>query len=252
MFFKKILKMFNRGSVCVTGLRGTGKDMLMSNVIARRKASYISNMDYKVPYPYIPLDFEKIDPKNNYQNFIAQEYNYYDYPYPKGIDIYVSDCGVYFPSQFCGELNKMYKNFPVFQALCRQLGRCNFHINSQNLNRVWDKIREQSDLYIRCLSCRVLFHKIVFQRIIIYDKYDSCVNRVQPFKPIRAPLLARKEARALYMSKNEELKRSFFERNGLVKKGFLIYVNKSSYDTYYFDKLLRGELNVVKSEEATP
>lgn len=241
MRFKKILKLFKNGSVCITGLRGSGKDMLMSNVIARRKQSYISNMDYHVEYPYLALDFSKIDPLNNYNNFISGSYNKYEYPYPLGIDIYVSDCGVYFPSQFCGELNKKYINFPVFQALCRHLGRCNFHINAQNLNRVWDKIREQSDTYIRCLSCHLLFHRLVFQRVIIYDKYESCVNRVQPYRHIKTPILARKEAKALYRTKDDELYRSFLERNGKVKRGLLIYRNRSSYDTYYFDKLLRGD-----------
>ena len=45
--FTSVKKMFSQGNVCVTGLRGTGKDMLMSNVISSRKLPYISNMDYK-------------------------------------------------------------------------------------------------------------------------------------------------------------------------------------------------------------
>ena len=46
MLFQKIRKLFKKGSVCVTGLRGTGKDLLMSNVVVRNKKPYISNIDY--------------------------------------------------------------------------------------------------------------------------------------------------------------------------------------------------------------
>ena len=42
MLFSKVVKMFKKGSVCVSGLRGTGKDVIMGNVIARRKKPYIS------------------------------------------------------------------------------------------------------------------------------------------------------------------------------------------------------------------
>ena len=37
MRFKKIIKLFEDQNVCVCGLRGTGKDLLMSNVVIRRK-----------------------------------------------------------------------------------------------------------------------------------------------------------------------------------------------------------------------
>ena len=46
MGIRKIIKLFENGNVNVTGLRGTGKDVLFSNVIARRKSKYISNVDY--------------------------------------------------------------------------------------------------------------------------------------------------------------------------------------------------------------
>ena len=45
MRFKRIIRYFKRGNVCVTGLRGTGKDLLMGNVIARRKKNYVSNLN---------------------------------------------------------------------------------------------------------------------------------------------------------------------------------------------------------------
>ena len=36
------------------------------------------------------------------------------HPYPDGTDIYLSDAGIYFPSQFCSELNREYPFMAVF------------------------------------------------------------------------------------------------------------------------------------------
>lgn len=241
MCLNGIIKLFNQGNVCVTGLRGTGKDMLFANVIARRKRVYISNMDYKAKKSiYIPLRFDSLNVQNNYKNLISGNIVPYDYPYPENSDIYVSDCGIYFPSQDTGKLDSLYSEFPVFQALSRHLGDCNFHINAQNLNRVWNKIREQSDIYIRCISCKVI-GKFVFQRVIVYDKYDSCVNRVEPYKHIKPPLLSNSEVRAQYLSRDEVLYREFRQNYGIVKQKILIYKNLSDYDTRLFKKILGGK-----------
>lgn len=40
MSLRKIIKLFDKGNVMVCGLRGDGKDMLMSNVVQRRKKPY--------------------------------------------------------------------------------------------------------------------------------------------------------------------------------------------------------------------
>lgn len=249
---KKAVKLFENGNVCVTGLRGTGKDMLTANVIARRKSAYISNMDYiayskkvfrpKIVYPCIKLDFDKLDVKNSYKALINDDIVPYEYPYPDKVDIYVSDCGVYFPSQYCSQLNKEFEKMPLFQALSRHLGDCNFHVNAQNLNRVWDKIREQSDTYIRCKSCKVLFGKIVIQRVVVYDKFDSCVNRVEPFKPCKVPIFGRNKD--IIRSQNQQRKLDFVERNGFVHAYTFIYKNRSKYDTRLFKKILGGSKNV--------
>lgn len=251
MNVNNIIRLFENGNVCVTGLRGCGKDMLMANVIARRGGVYVSNIDYKCrrkgfkKSTWLKLNLPKFDLKNTYDNFVSGEIVPYDYPYPEHSDIYVSDCGVYFPAQYCNELNKKYQSFPYFQALSRHLGDCNFHFNAQNLNRVWDKIREQSDTYLRCNWCRVLPFGWVFQKVTVYDTYDACLRRVKPFKPLRPPLLSRKEARALYITQNVALKRHFDEVNGSVKSYLLIYRNKSKYDTRFFKSLLKG----VQGEE---
>ena len=242
MKFKKIIRMFEEGNVCVCGLRGSGKDVLTGNVIARRNKPYISNLDYTDGKNYQVLDFNKIDVgKNTWRNLIKGKPRYYKFPYEPGSDIYISDVGIYMPSQYCSELNREFPHLPTYMALSRQVSHNNFHINVQSLNRAWDKIREQSELYIRC---RFLFKwlaklGIIFQKITIYDKYESCVARVEPCR-IRVPIFAKAEVKQqaqLYLDK-------FFNTYGSVKNHYLLYINKSKHDTYYFEKLFEnGEKN---------
>ena len=80
MNFKHIVRLFEDGNVCVTGLRGSGKDLLTANVVVRRNKPYVSNMDYGGFYS--PLDFNKINlGENTYRNFINGNLNHYEYPY---------------------------------------------------------------------------------------------------------------------------------------------------------------------------
>lgn len=232
MRFKKILHMFEDGNVCVTGLRGRGKDMLMSNVVVRRKLPYVSNVDYKGKKArfinFNPLDY---DTKNDYKSFIGGSLTPYRFPHPDGTDIYISDAGVYFPSQYCSELNRLYGGFISFMALSRHLGACNVHINVQNLNRCWDKIREQSDIYISCNKC-VVFLGFVLQLVTIYENYDSCVKRVPPFR-MKRPLFNKNREQQF-----EIAKQNYDTSFGKVERRILFYRNKSKYDTRVFKSML--------------
>lgn len=235
MLFRKIIKMFEDGNVCVTGLRGRGKDMLMANVVCRRNKPYISNVVYDENrhIDFVPSRYDISG--NTYKNFINGNVKKYVYPHEDNIDIYISDAGVYFPSQYCNELNRDYPHFPTFACLTRQLGECNCHLNIQNLNRVWLQLREQSDIYITCKWCKVFFGKIVLQKVIIYDLYDSCIRRVKPYS-VRLPLFASRE-----MKLHAELDKERYEQtNGMVKGAWLLYINKSQYDTRVFKKMLEN------------
>jgi hypothetical protein len=258
MHINRIIAMFRKRNVCVCGLRGDGKDMLMGNVIARRKEPYISQFSYtKNDKGWQEFDFDKIDcGKNGYLNFIRHKIKYYKFPYVKGSDVYISDAGVYLPSQYCNELNKHFPYLASYSALSRHLGRSNIHINVQNLNRLYDKLREQSDIYIRCRFCWIPFGKLilnlkekrswklldkipllVIQKITLYDKYQSALDRVEPCR-ISVPFLAKREVKQnaqIYLDK-------FRNTYGSVRNHILVYWNKSTYDTHYFEKLLlQGE-----------
>lgn len=242
MSINKIIKLFEKGSVCVTGQRGAGKDMLFANIIARRNEPYVSNSDYGGDFT--SLDLSKLDcGKNTYDNFINGNILPYIYPYPQGADIYITDCGIYLPSQYCNELNKKYPYLPTFFALSRHLGNCNVHINTQNLNRVWDKLREQSDTYIRCRWCKVICG-MVFQSITVYSRADTCQARVEPCR-VRMPSIfaepERREQVLMYLD-------NFYNSHGEVKNYLLIYPNKSTYDTRLFKAILERREN---EEETT-
>lgn len=239
MRFKKVIKMFEDGNVCVTGLRGRGKDMLMSNVVVRRKKSYVSNVDYGGDFhPWRYKDFDVGG--NSYKNFISGEVLYYEFPFEDGTDLYLSDVGVYFPSQYCNELNRDYKQFPVYMALSRHLAAGNVHFNVQNLNRAWDKIREQSDQYILCRSCFV-WHGWVLQKIRIYEMYDSCLSRVPPFR-LPKPSILTAQARREWEMEKERYEQKF----GVVEQRWLLYRNKSNYDTRIFKTLMKEGIKCEK------
>lgn len=230
---KKIIKLFRAGNVCVFGLRGRGKDMLMSNVVVRRNLPYVCNTNYGGHH--IDLVMKEFDcGGNTYDNFLTGNLKPYYYPYSDGTDIYIADAGVYFPSQYCNELNKKYGYFSTFVALSRHLGEANVHFNVQNLNRVWDKIREQSDIYICCNWTKVLFKKFVLQRVTIYEYYDSAVKRIPPY---RAPSVRVNQDRKMNLA---FAKQNYRVTHGEIKSRLLLYKNKSSYDTRIFKSMLES------------
>jgi hypothetical protein len=232
----KIIKLFEHGNVCVTGLRGTGKDMLTANVAVRRNIPYLSNVRYDsnaLPLKHSDLSLGGNSFKNLFEDAIIP----YETPYPDGTDVYISDVGVYYPSQECGYLDKNCKGLPLYMALSRHLLQGNVHLNVQNLERAWTKIREQSDTYIRCEWCKVLGN-LVIQKVTIYERPDSCQLRVPP-NPYRAPLLCNKEARAMWDIKALDYK----VLHGSIKPLLLVYINRSTYDTRVFKKILSGGSN---------
>lgn len=232
-FMPFIVKKFQSGNVCVCGLRGKGKDLLFGNVIARRKKPYISNLDYGGER--YAFNYKDIDIGGNTFDSMLNCPKYYEFPYDNSPDIYISDVGVYFPAQYCNELNKKYQSIPYYLALSRQVSRNNVHINVQALNRCWDKIREQSDIYIRCVKCIYIpYIDLVLQKVVIYDKIDSAIARVNPCR-IKVPLMGDKDRilnAQIYCD-------NFYNQHGEVRDYWLIYFNKSKHDTYYFEKLLK-------------
>lgn len=236
MRISKIIKLFENHSVSVCGMKGAGKDLLTGNVIVRRKKPYVSNIDYTHDDNYIVLNYKDINLNGNTRrNLVEGNVRYYECPYPEGADIYISDCGIYFPSQFCNELNREYPYMPMYEALSRHLNDGRVHTNAQNLNRVWDKIREMSDIYIYCnwVFKPLIKFGIVIQKVTLYDRYDSAVARVRPCR-VHAPLLCFDKTA---MTQVDIYRDNFYNQHGMVKSHILIYINKAKYDTRHFKEL---------------
>lgn len=232
--FKKVVKMFKNESCSVFGARGSGKDMLMSNVVAYRNEKYVSNVPYtKDKSLYIPYNaaYMRLG-GNTFEHFLSGNLIPYKYPLPDKCDFYISDVGVHFPAQYNDKLDKYYPEIPLFMALARHLGDCNVHYNVQALSRPWLKLREQSERYIYCKSCHVWFKRWVSQKIYIYDRFEAAANKVKPFM-IQMPLFGKK------VKNDIKLARAKYEsQNGEIIPMKLFYRMRSEYDTRRFKKIL--------------
>lgn len=70
--------------------------------------------------------------------------------------------------------------------------------------------------------------------MIIYEKYESAVNRVPPFR-LKRPLINPDRVQTW-----EIQKQSYEIAHGLVKPRILIYLNKSKYNTRIFKEMLEN------------
>ena len=255
---RKLVKEHLKHNIMITGEKGSGKDVLTGNIVARIPHRYVSNVDYTLDDRFIPLDLSKFNVGGNiYENFISGCILPYKYPYEDGVNVYISDCGNYFPAQYDSQLDKKYGYFATWSSLQRQLGDSCLHVNTQAYGRVWKKIREQAtEYYIRCDKCLVLFGNhgefakfvnrvfkrdlykfggIVFATYYFYDKASSCENRVKPCR-VRKPFMANKEQRLHYSMHMD----NFYNQYGTVEKKIYICVNKSKHDTRAFKCLLEN------------
>ena len=235
---KKIIKLFKTGNCIVTGHKGRGKDILFSFVTnyRYRKARewYISNVDYTGNKNYDKFDFANMGlGGNTYDDFLNDTLKAYEYKGIEKADFYIADAGVYLPSTYHDKLVKKYGSVPLFMAIVRHLCNSNVHCNIQNLGRLWDKVREQADYYIDCKWCKVLFGKFVIQQVVVYDTYESALQRLMPMKVPRNLLFKNKEAKAMNAMRMAD--------KGLIKKMFIVSKlppKSKRYDTRYFKKIL--------------
>ena len=223
---RHIIKLFNKGNVCVCGMMGSGKDVLFGNVIARIGRPYISNLDYggdRIVFKPWMLNFN-----NDWRNLMEGNIQYYEHIFPDRINYYLSDWGIYAPAHEHGPISRDYPFIATSMAMMRQVAGGWFHANCQVPNRMYDKCREQFDTYLLCKWCKIFFKKIVVQYVVEYERYQSCVDRVPVF-PLRRPLINPNRLQ-LY----EIQKANYLIAHGKVKPHFLIYWNRSKHNTRGF------------------
>lgn len=226
----RIKRAFIEGNVIVSGRKRYGKDLLFQAVIKWRKETYLANIDYGGDYHHIDLKELELTP-NTYDNFINGEVvPIQKNPVFEKHDIYISDGGIYLPSQADSKLHKTYPSMPITYALTGHMWANGIHINAQRIERVWKALREQADYFIRirkrCLKLPFVF--VVFTTE--YDKYDSAKRELSPLN-------------ARFFNKFSKAETDKYKcENGFIKNGFVV-IPKSylKYDTRAFHKVIFGE-----------
>lgn len=235
------VSLFSKGNVQLSGMRGRGKDVAFCVVVNARKKNYISNVQYSDPKrKYKRFDFDcKVWELsgNTYTDLVDGTVKKYVYPYPDGIDYYISDAGIYFPAQFATQLCRRYPSAPIFSALSRHLGECNVHTNTQAINRLWDKFREQSDIYIYMTGCRVIPHtKICLLTCYEYERYDTAEAHIIP-------------PRFGIGGKAKEAKYNFEIVHGRIKHRWFFARIPYLFDSRRFKRILENNCKDYENEE---
>lgn len=219
-----LVSLFRHGNVIVFGRKGKGKDLIFNYVIhKRKKEKYISNISYGLDGKLEPITSLELG-NNTYESFINDEINKQTRDESKeGVDYYISDAGVFLPSQYTTLLDKKYKSLPIYYALSRHLYNSNVHANTQALSRLWNKLREQADSYVQACDTRN-FGIFLVTKYRIYDKYTTAE---QEQKPIKYNILSNK----LKRNKIEELE----SLNGTIIEGYIIQLKRHiTYNTRHF------------------
>ena len=224
-----LVKYFTLGNVIVFGKKRKGKDLLFNKVINARKRIYYANMPYN-RNGYNHLEIRDLNINTTYKDFIEGNIQKCDSPFKyDNTDYYISDAGIYLPSQYDNILSKEYKTLPIIYALSSQVWKCNIHINTQALNRPWLKLREQADTYIKVKKTIRIFNLFI-TFYTIYDKYASAEKELQPLK-------------GRFLNSFSQAEKDKFEcENGFIKNAFIIQRKTHIYyDTHYFRSLLLND-----------
>lgn len=227
-----IAEKFEKGNVIVFGKKGHGKDIIFNAVINFRNKHCYSNIQFNRDLVSIRSikDFS-VEP-NTYINMLEQNITIIPKKITEKTDMYISDGGIYLPSQYSQQLIKLYPSLPIFYATSRHLGNMNIHINTQYLGRVWDKLREQADGYFKAVETKKsLFGKSLITEIIYYETYKSAMAELLPYE------------RSLFESGEEKSSLKEFEaKNGEIKRLYIKQPIKNvKYDSRYFHKVFYGK-----------
>lgn len=227
---RRIIQAFRSNNVLVFGKKGKGKDLIFQEVIATRKAPYLSNIDYGGKRLKEVWPNELSVTPNTYENFIANEVATLEKKDAwEDIDAYISDMGVILPSQMDSLLHKKFPSFPIYYALSRHLYNSNIHGNTQNLERAWKAIREQADYFVQARGVINLGFCLIV-RTTEYDKYKSAVAELSPVKGGGLFNSFRKAETAIYNA-----------TNGFIKDGYLIVWKRHiKYDTRAYHEKIFG------------
>lgn len=229
---KYVIRLYRGGNVGTNGKKRKGKDLLHQLVIEARNEPYYANIDYGY-HKIDVISLKRLEIKGlTYQKFIEGNFEKVERSFAEKVDIYVSDGGNYLPSQYHKELEKLYPSMSIFLSLQGHLYNSNTHFNwNGESNRIWDKVREQMDEYIRVIgSVNVGIGRFIFIRHY---------SRPQAFEENKLPF---KKNHLLDSRTNKAMRNQFEAENGSIKNMWLyIPYKKVKYDTRAFEKLVFKE-----------
>lgn len=233
LFKRKVIREFKRCNVIVDGKKGSGKDLLFSEVIYKRKEKYYANVDYGGDGEIISAKDISVEP-NTYVDFIEGDVTQVRRRFAERKDCYISDGGIYLPSYMDSVLYKKYPSFPIYYALSRHLACHNIHVNVQNFGRVWKALREQADSFIH-VHCTLNLPFFLFVKATIYEDMNSAINHVRPMKS------------RMFNKTSKALADQYTAERGEIVTGWVI-IPKShvKYDTRYFEKVIYGDTERIE------
>jgi hypothetical protein len=218
-----IINQFKKNNMIVFGKKGSGKDLLFQWVINRYKKQHYSNIIYNQKTLPIKLINLSLFP-NTFDNMINDKVEKVVPNLNEKTDIFISDGGIYMPSHYDSQLSKMYPSLPIFYALQRHLYNSNTHINTQALSRIWIKVREQADGYIK-MQHTIVILGIYIQSFTYYEKYETALMSINPMPKPFNPL-------------NQQLYNQFVATNGMIKNMMVFgFKNEIKYNTRHFYKV---------------
>lgn len=228
-----IVNAFEDGNVIVFGKKGKGKDLIFNKVINTRGKNCYSNIQFNKEYCTIKSIKEFSVEPNTFESLLEDKVKIIPKNLKEETDYYISDGGIFLPSQYSNILCKNYPSLPIYYALSRHLTNSNIHINTQYLGRVWDKLREQADKYIKADGTKCIFGFLI-TKFVYYEKYDTAMSNVSPYKS--TGLFKSSESRA------EEEKH--LATYGEIKEGYIIqHKRRAVYDSRYFHLKMYGRVS---------
>lgn len=227
---KALIECFTSANCIVFGLKGAGKDLIFNKIINVRNENCYANIPYNKELCTV-LDIQEFSvAPNTFENILENDIKIVDKNNKENCDYYISDGGIFLPSQYSTTLIKKYPSLPIYYALNRHLTNSNIHINTQYLGRVWDKLREHAGYYIKAVHTTKIFGFLITD-FIVYDNYTSASSQMRPYKI--TGLVTHSESRA-----NKE---DFESKHGLVKEYKIIQrIKNVHYDSRYFHRLIYG------------
>lgn len=230
LFFKDMLWHFKKMNVVVAGKKGTGKDLVYQAIINARKEYYYTNLPggYGGNYEHTSIKNISCEP-NTYDDFIKEKVVKCKRRFKEKCDIYISDAGVYLPSNLDSVLYKRYPSLPIYYALSRQLANHNIHANVQVFSKLWKALREQADFYVIAKKT-IKLPFFIATKCITYEKLESAERELLPIKN-----------RVMNKYSKAEVDQ-YNASNGVIRVGWVIQRKRAiKYDTRAFEKLLYDE-----------